>query len=213
MFYIVARLTIVFFAAGCSFTIGASWASVRSGASTITGTVVLSGGYLTISPPPPLTWDAPLTGSTQYVVDNSSNGEGYVVNNATGTGVGWNVTVAVSPFACTGGGCAGHQLPQQGTLTTNGSVSSPVSPSQPSQTCTTGASCVLPQNQLAYPIDVPTGGAPTKIFDSAIHAGMGSIDIGGANMPNPVGWWLTIGEDVQAGSYTSLMAVAVNAGP
>lgn len=179
----------------------------------LTGTVTLRGGYLTISPPPPLAWSAPLTGHDQWVMDGLGADQEYVVNDATGTGLGWNVTISASPFSCIGGGCSGSQLPNDGTLATNGSLLSATAPDQPSQACVAGASCIPPQNQLTYPVDVTTGGNPTKIFDSTADAGIGSVTIGGSGNANPVGWWLSIGKDVRAGSYSSLMTVAVNAGP
>lgn len=166
----------------------------------VTGTLTLTGGNLTLTAPSTFTWSAALTGSLQYAVDGTNTT--YTVNDATGSGNGWNVTAAATVFVCSGGCAGAGNL----VLTTNGSTTSQ-SASTPLVTCTagTGTKCTG-STEPTYPVALTTS-AQTILEAAAGAGGMGS------NVVSPVGWWVTIPAATYAGIYTTTVTLAVNSGP
>ena len=65
---------------------------------TITGTLTLGSGTLSLTTPNTLTWGATLSGVDVLLVDTVTTDETYVVNDATGNGAGWHVTVSATTF-------------------------------------------------------------------------------------------------------------------
>src|SRR5713226_6191769 len=109
----VALLSGTASAAGCG-------TAVPAGSNcTMTGTVTLTGGALTLTSPSSLSWAATLNGNNQSLVDTTAGDQQYTVNDATGTGAGWHVTTSATTF--TNGS---HSFPDTGTFVTNGSTSS-----------------------------------------------------------------------------------------
>jgi hypothetical protein len=185
----------------------------------IVGTAVLSGGTITLTPPASLNWATTLTGAEQHLVDTSGGGadETYKVVDATGTATGWHVTAAATTFSTTGGTVL--TLPDTTTLggvtqnvfATNGSIGSMTVATAPSATCATGTTCTLPTDTaVSYPVAITTSGGGTTptatIYDAAAGTGLGAINIGTPGT-NPVGWWLNIPSNTQAGTYTSLVTL------
>ncbi len=174
----------------------------------MTGTVGLTGGSLSLTTPGSLNWAGTLTGTDQSLVDTTPADQQYSVTDATGTGAGWHVTISATTF--TNGGST---FPDAGSFSTNGSTSSISSTAAPSATC--AGSCTLPDDSaLAYPIAITTAAispTPVTIYDAKANTGLGSVVIG--NTPNPVGWWVNVPGNAVAGSYTSTITMAVISGP
>ncbi|HXS63990.1 MAG TPA: hypothetical protein VN767_14145 [Streptosporangiaceae bacterium] len=176
---------------------------------TMTGTVSLTGGTLTLTSPSSLSWSSTLTGVDQSLVDTTAADQQYTVDDATGSGSGWHVTISATTFAN-----GASTFPDSGTFSTNGSTSSATATTAPSATCTT--TCTLPQNSTTYPVAITTATAsPTffTIYDNAATDGLGSILIGGSTNPNPVGWWVQVPGSAISGSYTSTITMTIISGP
>jgi hypothetical protein len=189
---------------------GACGTPIASGTScTLTGTLNLLAGPLTLTSPTALDWSGTDSGLNQSLVDTTAAHQSYLVNDATGSGAGWHVTASATTF--TTGTAA---LPNSGTFVTTGSTSSITSGNAPSPVCSSGATCLLPGNTSTYPIAFTTAAtSPTAltIFDAPALTGLGSIIIGGG--VNPVGWWLNVPASAVLGTYTSTVTLQIIAGP
>lgn len=187
--------------------------STQNGGATIdSGTTPALDFYaasVSLVPPSSLSWAAGLDINSVSTVDQVSGDQQYSVSDLTGTGNGWNVTVSATTF--TNGT---HTLPDLGTFSTNGSTVSSTSTSMPTVTCI--STCVSPTNDVTYPVLVttaPSSPASFVIFSAATGTGSGSFTIGGSSSLQPVGWWLTVPPNVYAGSYTSIITLAIGSGP
>ena len=176
---------------------------------TLTGSLGVTGGTLTLTSPSSLTWSETLNGLDQSVVDVGAGDQQYTVNDATGTGAGWHVTMSATTFTN-----SSHTLANTGTLSTNGSVTSISGTGAPTATCS--ATCTLPTNTTTYPVAITTAASsptPSVIYDTSANTGLGQVVIGGSTASNPVGWWLQIPASVYSGSYTSTVTLEVISGP
>jgi hypothetical protein len=176
---------------------------------TLTGTASLTGGTLTLTSSGSLGWATTLNGLNQSLVDTTAADQGYTVNDATGSGAGWHVTVSATTFTT-----GTHTLPDTGTFVTNGSTSSSTATTAPSATCT--GTCTLPTNSTTYPVGVTTAASsptPFTIYDTAAGTGLGQMAIGGSTAANPVGWWVNVPASTQAGTYTSTITMQIISGP
>jgi hypothetical protein len=176
---------------------------------TLTGTLTLSSGALTLTSPSSLTWSATLTGTDQSVDDVVAGDQQYTVDDATGSGAGWHVTTSATTF--TNGS---HTLPDTGTFVTTGSVNSITATTAPTATCT--GTCTLPTDSTTYPVGITTAASspsPVVIYDTASATGLGQIVIGGSTQAHPVGWWVNVPASAIAGTYTSTITMTVISGP
>ncbi len=176
---------------------------------TLTGTLGVTGGSLTLTSPSSLTWGETLNGLDQSVVDTTAADQQYTVNDATGTGAGWHVAMSATTF--TNGS---HILANSGTLSANGSVTSISGTTAPTATCS--ATCTLPTDTTTYPVAIttaPTAPTPAVIYDTSAATGLGSIVIGGSAASDPAGWWLLVPASVYSGSYVSTVTMEVISGP
>lgn len=176
---------------------------------TLTGTLGVTGGSLTLTSPSSLAWSETLNGLDQSVVDTVAGDQQYTVNDATGTGAGWHVTMSATTFTN-----SSHTLPNTGTLSTNGSVTSITGTSAPTATCS--ATCTLPTNTTTYPVAITTAATsptPAVIYDTSASTGLGQIVIGGSTAADPVGWWLQVPASVYTGSYVSTVTLEVISAP
>jgi hypothetical protein len=165
------------------------------------GQLALTGGTLQVAAPASLTWAATMDGTDMHVVDAVAGDQTYSVTDATGSGLGWNITASATQF--TDG--SSHTLPVT-ALTTNGSTTVFNSTSAPTAACAqTG--CVVPTASATptYPVTVGTSAA--KIYSAAAGTGMGSIAL------SHVGWWLEIAPNTIAGTYTSKITLAAVSAP
>ena len=178
---------------------------------TMTGTLILSSGTLTLTAPSALGWAANVAGLDQNLVDPTAAHQSYLIDDATGTGAGWHVTVSATTF--TSGSLT---LADAGTFSSNGSVTSFAATTAPTTTCTTGSTCTPPTNTTTYPVAITTAAsAPTavNVYDTSAGTGKGSIVIGGSATANPVGWWLNVPSNTLAGTYSSTVTMEIIAGP
>jgi hypothetical protein len=181
-------------------------ATVDSGS---TGSLTFAVHALLLTAPASLSWSGTLTVSSQALDDANAADQSYAVGDSTGSGDGWNVTVTATTF--TNGS---HTLPNTGTFSTNGSLTSLGATAAPSITCI--SSCVTPTNQVVYPVAVttaPSSPVAAVIYSAAVGTGSGSFTIGGSSAAHPVGWWLDIPPNAFAGTYTSTITFAVGTGP
>jgi hypothetical protein len=193
-------------AAGCGSPVPAGTSC------TMTGTVSLTAGALTLTSPTALSWATTLDGLAQNLVDATPADQQYTVGDATGSATGWHVTTSATTF--TNGT---HALPNTGTFVTNGSVTSITSTYAPTASCTgSTGTCTLPSNSTTYPVAITTAASsptPVTIYDTAVSSGVGQITIGGSTQPDPVGWWVSIPASAVAGSYTSTITMEIISGP
>lgn len=184
---------------------------------TLTGTTSVSAGTLNLTTPAALSWAATVKGFDQQLSDTDVAQQAYVVNDATGSGAGWHVTVSATTFTSD---TPATTLPDTATFSTNGSLTSQSASSYPSATCSPGASTCAPPAHVtastAYPVLVTTAAAsPTTytIYSADAGTGMGSVIIGGPTAANPVGWWVNLPAAVLAATYTSTVTLQVISAP
>jgi|ERR1017187_1481532 hypothetical protein len=177
----------------------------------ITGTLTMLSGTLTLTVPTALAWGETVNGLDQHLVDATTADQTYQINDATGTAPGWNVTVAATQFTDAAGP---YTLADALTFATNGSVSSMTSTLAPTAACTSGSTCTLPTDTTTYPVAITTGVAvtPVKIYDASALTGLGTITIGSPGA-NPVGWWLNVPSNTIQGTYTSTVTLELVQGP
>jgi hypothetical protein len=179
---------------------------------TDTGTLTFTAGALTLLSPIALAWAGTGNGLNQQLVDVTTAHQSYTVDDATGSGAGWNVTVSATTFTST---TPAATLPLAGTFSTNGSITSALSATAPTATCTTGATCTLPTDTTVYPVAITTAATtptPFKVYDTSAATGLGSIAIG---LPGaaPVGWWVAVPANAVPATYTSTVTLEVLSAP
>jgi hypothetical protein len=179
----------------------------------IVGTATLTSGGLGTVVPGPLTWAGTINGFGENLFDSVPADEGIMVDNAGGSMTGWHVTASATTFTA-----GASRLPDSGTFTITGSITSPTSAQPPTQSCTAGpGSCVLPDNSgTAYPARITTAETsptPVTIYNAAAGTGIGAITIGGSATTYPVGWWLHVPGTAMPGTYTSTVTLNVVSGP
>jgi hypothetical protein len=191
----------------------------------ITGTLDVTAGVLSLTGPASLTWDATLSGVDQSVADLVTADEIYSVDDATASAAGWNVTVSATTF--TNGASL---LPDATTFSTNGTVAAILTPGDtqdltpwtnataPTTGCASGSTCVVPTaNATTYPVAIvtaaATGAGPTPVVIYNATGGSGTIAVGGSAAANPVAWWLNVPADAASGDYTSTITMEVASGP
>jgi hypothetical protein len=183
--------------------------SLASSVDSGTTPAVTFSGPLTLTSPSALGWSATVTGTNQSVVDPTAAHQQFSVSDATVTGAGWHITAAATTLT------AGTKtLPNSGTLSLTGSVTSATATTAPSAACV--SSCVPPVTTGSFPVAITTAvSAPTPatVYDVTGGSGLGPVTIGGSGAARPVGWWVAIPANALAGSYTSTVTVAVVSGP
>jgi len=176
---------------------------------TLTGTLNITAGSLTLTSPASLTWGASLNGTNQSVVDVTAADQQVTVDDATGSGAGWHVTTSATTFLN-----GTFALPNVGSLATTGSVASISATTAPTATCV--ATCTLPTDSTTYPVAITTAATaptPVTVYDTALATGVGQVILGGSTNANPVGWWVNVPANVHAGAYTSTITQAVVSAP
>ncbi|MHB1988017.1 MAG: WxL domain-containing protein [Acidimicrobiales bacterium] len=189
----------------CGSAITASGGPPATASCTDTGTITVTGSTLTLTAPGSLAWAATLNGTNQSVVDINSGDQSFTVDDNTGSGSGWNVSVSATTF--TNGT---HTLSDTGTLSMNGSTSSATASTAPTASCVNSGACLVPTDNTTYPVAITTAAStPTasKVYSSAASSGMGDVSIGS------VGWWVQLPGSAYAGSYTSTVTFNITSGP
>src|SRR5947209_17948550 len=185
-----ARTKTLLAGVGACLVAAISAAPALGASSAVTGTI--SAGTLSIATSASPTFSVTLNGTDQtasYTVPTT-------VTDATGSGLGWNLTITSTQFT-TGGGS-----PQ--TLSTSASSVTGVSNS-----CAGGVTCTSPTNSISYPVAVPAGSTPpaaVKYFNAAAATGEGQF----TNTPSVS---VSVPANTYAGSYTSTLTLAAVSGP
>jgi hypothetical protein len=176
---------------------------------TLTGTLGVLAGSLTLTSPTALAWSTTGSGVDQQIVDPTVAHQSYLVDDATGSGAGWHVTVTATTFTT-----GTVTLPNATTFVTTGSVTSEAATTAPTAACSSGSTCTLPTDTTTYPVAITTApSAPLSftIYDTAAATGLGSITIGIGALP--VGWWVNVPANTKIGTYTSTISLTLISGP
>jgi hypothetical protein len=184
---------------------------------TATGTLSVTPGNLTFTTPATLAWTSLLNGATQTVVDTRPGDQVATVNDASGTQAGWRVSITATTFT-NSAYATGNTLPDSGTFSMTGSVTSPTSPTQPTISCVVINTCIqpVPGGAITWPLQIPTsptGTLTTVVGDAIPGTGVGNIQLGGSTSAAPLGWWLNIPGTALAGSYVSNLTATISSGP
>jgi len=142
---------------------------------TITGTLLMTAGNLSLTAPPAIGWTELVNGLDQQLSDQTAADETYTVDDATGTASGWNVTAEATPFTYTdtvptvpvtytlGTGTTTPTFATNGSLTTSTGTGDDLmtSTTAPGAACAVVAGvssvCTLPANLVGVSGDLPTG--------------------------------------------------------
>lgn len=200
------------FAGGTADAAACAGATPSGTACTITGTLIVTSGSMTLTAPPALGWNETINGADQTLFDPTVADQTYQVDDATGTAPGWHVTIAATQFTSAGAGTT--PLPDTGTFSSNGSLGAITDTTAPTAACAGASTCTLPTNTTTYPVAITTGTAvtPVNIFDASALTGLGTIVIGSPGA-NPVGWWLNVLANIIQGTYTSTVSLELVTGP
>ena len=180
---------------------------------TITGTLIVTSGALTLTSPTALGWTETVNGLNQNVVDPTVADQSFQVDDSQGTAPGWHVTVSATTFTT---GAPTHTLADAGTLAVNGSLAAMTATTAPGAACATGSTCTLPTDTTAYPVAITTAATtptPVNIYDTSALTGVGTMNIGASSAGAPVGWWLSLPSNISVGTYTSTMNLEIISGP
>ena len=177
----------------CGLTCGALFGTAAV-ASATTATANLTAGSLGfVSAPPNVTFADTLNGTNQ----TATSPQTIDVSDATGSGLGWNVTATSTTFTA-----GAHTLAL--AATTIGAT--------PGVACDAGATCQLATvngAKVTYPYTLPAAGvAPTatEMFDASANTGMGNQTV------TPT-WSLAIPANTYAGTYTSTWTLSLVSAP
>ena len=171
------------------------------GSGSATGTLSMA------TEPTALGWGVTMNGLDSKLIDTTPAPTFFTVNDATGSGAGWNVNVSATNFTT-----GTKSLASAGSLAFTGSVGSVTSTTAPDGTCGAGT-CTAPVNTTTYPVNITTAASsptPVKIFDTAANSGMGTILVGASN---PTSWWLNVPANTYAGTYTSTITWQLTSAP
>jgi hypothetical protein len=170
-------------------------------------------GALVVEAPASLSWSGTLNGSDQAIPDTDADAEQLSVNDQTGSGGGWRVTVSATSF--TNG--TGYSLPAAGVLQVTGSVTTAGLATGPTASCQGTLICTLPDDSpVSYPVAITSAAqspVAVTVYAASAGTGVGPVTIGGAGTSNPIGWWLNVPATALAGSYTSTVTISVVSGP
>jgi len=161
-----------------------------SASAATTATATISTGTLGIVVPSSISFSDTLNGTNQTTTATL----GIDVQDATGSGAGWNLTATSTQFT------AGSD-----TLATNAVTVG----SAPSDACDNGSSCTPATDSIAYPYQLPAGAGPpaaTKVYDAAAATGQGDQTV------TPT-FTLAVPADLVAAAYTSTWTISVVSGP
>ncbi len=171
-----------------ALTVGAIVPAV---ADNVTGTASVTGGTLSMS-----ATDAPAVSATLNGTDQTPTDPFNIdVNDATGSGSGWNLQITSTTFS------TGGTTPK--TLSTSASSISAVS-----TVCDAGT-CTAPTSNITLPVTVPAGAtapAAVKFYNATANTGMGDFTV------TPT-FKVSIPANTYAGSYSSTVTLSVASGP
>ena len=183
------------------------------GTCTMTGTATLTGGSLGVEAPATQTWSTTLDGTNKLLVNAAPADTSFSVQDATGSGDGWNVTATASPF--TVAAAPTRVLANIGTLVFNGSTTSETTGATPGNACAPLTDCtVATPTGLTFPVDFTTDGTtPFTLYNAAAASGLGNILIGSSSAGAPAAWWVNVPASATAGAYASTITLTIASGP
>lgn len=155
-------------------------------------TVQVNPGTLTLTAPATISF-GPLTLTGPDLQTSATTG--FTVDDATGSGAGWNLTATSTTFTDAGG----QTLPA--TAAAVGAT--------PAVGCDVGSTCVVPTLSGAYPYTLPAGSAApaaTKLVSAGAGSGMGAAVV------SPT-FTLSVPANTYAGTYTSTWTISLVSGP
>jgi hypothetical protein len=154
-------------------------------AATITATATITGASgLSLNLPSNPSVSATLSGDDQTVAYAPVLG----LVDARGSGTGWSMTIAATPFS----DGSGHTL-APGTVT------------GVTEACHSGSTCTQATSSgVSYPLTV--SGTAAKFFNAAANTGLGKVDV----TPTVA---VTVPGNAYAGTYTSTVTLATAIGP
>jgi WxL domain surface cell wall-binding len=166
----------------------------------------------TCTAPATQTWGTTLDGTDKQLVDAAPADTSFSVQDATGSGDGWNVTATATQFTV---GASTTVLADTGTLVFNGSATSETTGATPGNLCAPATTCTVPTTDVVFPVDFVTGAAviPVSIYNAAAATGLGNILIGSSSGGAPAAWWVNVPASATAGAYVSTITLAINSGP
>ena len=158
--------------------------------STVDASTYITPGTLSMQP-------SPVTQPTSVTLDGTNQTETFsvpiTVNDDTGSGAGWDLTVSLTAFTN-----SGHTL----------SASAAQISTQPGIACSGSGTCTNPTvSGVSYPLVLTADGSTTsKFFNASANTGMGHFTITPA-------FAVTIPADSYAGTYSSTLTVSITSGP
>lgn len=173
-----------------------------------TAPAVAFAGSLTLTAPDTLTWSATDTGFPVDAVDAVDADQQLTVDDETGSGDGWHITIAATTFTS-----GVRTLPDTGIIAVTGSATA-LTGAVPSAACV--GTCVLPTDTVTYPVLVNTAASSppaTTVYAASAGTGTGTVTLGGSGAAHPLGWWLSVPATAYVGSYSSTLTLAVVSGP
>jgi hypothetical protein len=172
-------------------TVVALTSALPAGATSATASI--SAGTLSfVAAPATAGFSATLNGLDQVVTATQT----FDVGDATGSGVGWNVTATSTTFSTA---APVHSL----------SPSAVTVQAAPTVACDAGATCTAATSNLSYPYTLPaaaTAPTATKIYNAAANTGLGNQTVT-ATMR------LAIPANASAGTYSSVFTYSLVSGP
>jgi len=183
----LSRLLVVTLIVGAAAVLPVA-SSVASASTTATASI--SAGTLNIAVPSTINFSDTLNGLNQ----TTTAGLAIDVQDATGSGAGWNVTATSTQFT------SGSNTLSTNSVTVGGA---------PTDTCDSGATCTLATNSVAYPYGLPAGSGPptaTKIFNAAASTGLADQTV------TPT-FTLAVPANVVPAAYASTWTLSVVSGP
>jgi hypothetical protein len=156
-----------------------------------TATATLTAGSLAfVTTPPNVTFAGTLTGHDL----NLPATQLFDVSDATGSGVGWNITATSTTFTS-----GSHTLPTSATTIA----------SAPAIACDAASTCTLAVTNVTYPYTLPaavTAPTATKMFNATAVTGMG-------DQTATASWNLFVPGNTTAGVYTSTWTFSLVSAP
>jgi hypothetical protein len=161
-----------------------------AGATSATATLT-AGSLAFVSAPAAVSFAGTLTGINQALTTTQP----IDVGDATGSGLGWNVTATSTQFT------AGAKTLSNGATTV---------PTAPVPACDATTTCTLATNAITFPYSLPaaptTAPTATKLFNAAASTGMGDQTF------TPT-WSVAIPASTLAGAYTSTWTESLISAP
>jgi hypothetical protein len=183
------------------------------------GNLDLGAGSLSLDASGALSWAASITGFDLNLPDTTPADDQFTVIDPTGSNDGWNVTAAATTFTDS---TTSKSLGNTGTFEVNGSITSETATTLPTNACAPSSTCTPPttgasggpggtNSVVTYPVDIttaPSTPATFVIYNADATSGEG------ANLVNPVGWWLNVPANTPAGAaYASTITLVISSGP